>query len=130
MGNRGQIRIEQFQDNPPVYLYGHWLADRLPEILADALGHEERWADPEYLTRIIAEQMAEECRDFTGMGIGTAKHGDVWRVITVDPDEQEVRFEDTGDKFGNDTRAGDTYDFERFVKRFTDHTENDRVNTR
>jgi hypothetical protein len=130
MGNRGQIKIEQYRDNPPVYLYGHWLADRLPAILADALDYEERWGDNEYLTRIIADEMSEQCRDFTGMGIGTAKHGDVWRVITVDPDEQEVRFENTGEKFGTDERVGEAYAFEQFVDEFSDHEKHERVNTR
>jgi len=130
MGNRGQIKIEQYRDNPPVYLYGHWLAGRLPAILADALDYEERWRDNEYLTRIIADEISEQCRDFTGMGIGTEKHGDVWRVITVDPGEQDVRFENTGEKFGLDTRAGESYNVEDFVEQFADHTEPEQVNTR
>lgn len=117
MGNRGQIKVEQRGDDPAVYLYSHWNASGLPALLARALQPGERWDDHEYLARIIFDKLsADTSRDHLGVGIGTNQHGDVWRVIEVDPDEQELRFlADTGFDHQTDERAGETYSFEEFV---------------
>ena len=54
MGDRGQILIK----DSGVYLYTHWCGYELQGVLKTALERgEERWDDPEYLTRIIFCQM-------------------------------------------------------------------------
>jgi len=90
---------------------------RLPEILAEALSHEERWGDHEYLARIIFDELSACSSEFTGCGIGTEIHGDTWRVINVDPDEQEITFE-SGNGFASDRFSGEVYTFEEFVEEF------------
>lgn len=114
MGDRGHITIEQYGDNPPVVLYTHWHAHAIPGILANALKHEKRWGDPEYLTRIIFDELSDTASEFTGCGIGTAVHGDAWRNVIVDTDEGEIRFDDL-DGWNVDERAGETYEFREFV---------------
>lgn len=118
MGNRGHIVVEQYKEEvAPVVLYSHWKANELPHILADALAHGERWGDHEYLTRIIFEEMLAGANEFTGLGIGTRRHGDAWRVINVDPNKQEVYFEG-GHGYKTDKYSGQTYTFEEFVDKF------------
>ena len=118
MGDRGHIVIEQYGDeSTPVVLYSHWQATRLPEILAEALSHEARWGDHEYLARIIFDELSACSSEFTGCGIGTSLHGDAWRVINVNPDEQEITFA-TGNGYATDEHGGDVYSFEEFVEEF------------
>ena len=118
MGDRGNIVIEQWgEESTPVVLYTHWQATNLPEILASALSHRERWTDHEYLARIIFDEISSRCSEFTGCGIGTQVHADVWRVIRVDPDEQEIEF-DSGELLFADNRSGETYTFEEFIDEF------------
>jgi hypothetical protein len=115
MGDRGHIKIEQRGVEQAIYLYAHWKATELPTILAEALAHEQRWNDNGYLARIVFDELSSHCSEFTGCGIGTSEHGDTWRVITLDPQEQTVRFErDTG--YRADPRAGEQYSFEEFVE--------------
>jgi hypothetical protein len=117
MGNRGHIKIEQSGDRDPVVLYSHWGADRLPQQLTSALEQEARWGDPEYLARIIFDKMTEDAsRDHTGYGIGTSVHGDAWRVISVDCEEQTVTFEEGHGYGSGDTRGGEKHRFEEYVK--------------
>ena len=119
MGDRGHIVVEQYGDNDPVVLYAHWRASELPAILATALSHQERWDDPGYLARIIFDELTDHAGDFTGAGIGTEIHGDVWRVIRVDPNNKEVIFEDPND-YDRDEYSGNKYSFERFVDIFAE----------
>jgi len=76
MGDRAQVHIvanKEKEYNHDVWLYTHW------------------GADAEYLTRIIFSSMIEQdVRGSTGYGIGNHQHGDVYRVITVDVDEQLI----------------------------------------
>jgi len=115
MGDRGHIVIEQRGDNAPVVLYSHWNAHGLPSILAHALQHQERWNDHEYLARIIFDVLSTDASEFTGCGIGTTVHSDAWRVINVDPSEQEITFE-SGHGYRDDKRADKTYSFTEFVR--------------
>lgn len=119
MGDRGHIVIEQPRDQPAVVLYTHRSANGLPHLLAQALGKEARWNDPEYLARIIFDQISNDASETTGAGIGTELQGDAWRVITVDtdPDDGLVRFEE-GHGYGDDQYAGLTYTFEEFLEAF------------
>lgn len=119
MGDRGHIVIEQPQNQTAVVLYTHWNASGLPHLLAQALGKEARWNDPEYLARIIFDQISASASETTGAGIGTELHDDCWRVITVDtkPDDGLVKFE-AGHGYSDDKYAGRTYTFEEFLEAF------------
>lgn len=85
MGDRGQIKIGK------VYLYTHWGACELIQNLKDALAKRWRWDDHEYLTRIIYDEMVGDMFGTeTGYGIGTEKHGDIWRFIEVTEDNRVI----------------------------------------
>jgi len=94
MGDRAQVHIvanKNKQYNHDVWLYTHWGGTALPETVAYAISRGERWTDASYLTRIIfSEMIKQDIHGSTGYGIGNHQHGDVYRVITVDLDEQEV----------------------------------------
>lgn len=91
MGDRGSVLIK---DNK-VFLYTHWNATNLPEIVERAIAKKWRWGDPDYLTRIIFDTMTEEQHgEETGYGIGTQKAGDIWRLVTVDCKKQTVTVQD------------------------------------
>jgi len=89
MGDRGQVHIE----DTDVWLYTHWGARDLPNTVADAIGRNERWHDPEYLTRIIFDEMTGEDTGATGYGIGNAQHGDVYRVVHINCGQGEMTLE-------------------------------------
>lgn len=101
MGDRGQVNIE----DEGVWLYTHWSAYELPLIVHDAIkrakgdsDYNGRWDDPEYLARIIFEEIIREDEDgLTGYGIGTSMHGDVWRVVYVNCATQKIKIVDHGE---------------------------------
>jgi len=94
MGDRAQVHIVAHKGkeyNHDVWLYTHWGGVSLPDVVAHAISRGERWTDAEYLTRIIfSEMIIDDIRGETGYGIGNHQHGDVYRVITVDVDEQTI----------------------------------------
>lgn len=99
MGCRGQIAIEQEEGD--IYLYTHWRGDEIEDIVRKALkrGHE-RWDDPEYLARIVFDEMVNGDKDTTGYGIGLSIHSDLeYPVIrlctdqTVLTENRKVSFE-------------------------------------
>lgn len=114
MGDRSQVHIE----DSDVWLYTHWGGTGLPQVVQDALGRGERWNDYEYLTRIIFSEMVRGSLDSaTGYGIGSAQHGDVYRVIHIDCDAGEVVVENGVAAWhdeGDVTR--DRYTFDEFVE--------------
>ena len=88
MGDRAQVLIK----DTGVYLYTHWGGSKLPEVVTNAIRRLERWNDPEYLARIIfCEMIKDDVGGETGYGIGTAQHGDIWRVVEVDCEAGVVR---------------------------------------
>lgn len=113
MGDRSQCHIE----DTGVYLYTHWGGVNLPQVVSDALAREARWNDPEYLTRIIFDQMTEGSHGSeTGHGIGNAQHGDVYRVVHINCSEREVTVETGVAPWHDDDEAESvTYDFEQFA---------------
>jgi hypothetical protein len=108
MGDRGQVKITA-QGNPDLYLYTHWGAESLPEVIASALAHgRDRWTDDEYLNRIIFSEMIQyDVLGETGYGIGFGEHGDVWRVVEINYDNKtvavrELNFDDWNEEDGID----------------------------
>lgn len=93
MGDRGQVHIK----DEGVWLYSHWGATDLIETVRTALKKKWRWYDPEYLARIIFDEMiGGEQGGEAGYGIGKAQHGDVWRVIKLDCKAGKITVEDDG----------------------------------
>lgn len=111
MGDRAQVHIE----DTGVYLYTHWGATNLPTTVANALGRDARWNDPEYLARIIFDEMTEGSHGSeTGHGIGMEQHGDVYRVVHINCAEREMTLE-TGSAawHDDDERETVTFSFEQ-----------------
>ena len=87
MGDRAQVLIE----DEGVYLYTHWTATELPNIVKTALRKRWRWDDPEYLARIIfCEMVKSDLMDETGYGIGSNQHQDIWRLIKINCKENKI----------------------------------------
>lgn len=101
MGARAQVLIQ----DEGVYLYTHWGSGSLGEDLKRALAKRWRWTDPEYLARIIFDEMKGADFEETGYGIGTSAHGDLdYEPFVVNCHDQTVT-----------TPEGVTMTFEEFV---------------
>ena len=88
MGDRGQVLVKDIG----VYLYTHWGASGLIDVVREAIARRERWDDPEYLARIVfCAMVAGQEKELTGFGIGTHLHDDVWRLVELDCDEEKIR---------------------------------------
>lgn len=91
MGDRGQVCIQ----DEKVYLYTHWDASNLVNMVRRALARKCRWDDPEYLARIIFCEMIKGNEEGeTGFGISSTKHGDIWRLININCEEQQIVLKD------------------------------------
>lgn len=108
MGARAQVLIK----DEGVYLYTHCGAGEIEEDVKRALAKKWRWDVPEYLARIIFEEMIPEGErmDETGFGIGNAEHGDIDRLVTVNCAEQKVTVKDI---YEDSERS---FSFEDFIK--------------
>lgn len=90
MGDRAQVLIE----DEGVYLYTHWNGSSLESTVKKALSRKQRWDDPEYLARIIFDEMiGKDQGEETGYGIGGEQHGDVRMLIIVNCQKQTVTIE-------------------------------------
>lgn len=86
MGDRVQIGIKQNDENNSViYLYSHWSgSSAFKQLKAGLTIGKGAWSDPEYLARIIYDQMLKGAPDPTmGYGISTIQHGDLSHPIPV-----------------------------------------------
>ena len=91
MGDRANIKVTGHGD---VHLYTHWAGTELPKTLQDGLIRgRSRWDDPIYLARILfCEMVKDDADDITGYGIsGKVGDGDN-RVLTVDTENQIVKW--------------------------------------
>jgi len=91
MGDRGEVQVGD------VYLYTHWDADRLPEIVKAAMVRGRKvWDDGEYLARVIfCEMIKDEVMGLSGNGISTQPF-DAWRRIYINTDERSIIIRDNG----------------------------------
>jgi hypothetical protein len=87
MATRAQVKIE----DTGVYLYQHFDGYDLLERVSNAIRRGYRWSDAEYLTRIIFDSMVgDDQGEDSGYGIGTAMHGDIEFLISVNVENQTV----------------------------------------
>lgn len=125
MGDRGQVRLVS-EGQPDIYLYTHWGATELPTDVGRALRRgSSRWGDDEYLNRIIfSELIQNSVLAETGYGIGTALHGDVWRVVEVNHTNQTVSLQTvvfTDDDYTeSELKTEYTQSFDEFVEKFAE----------
>ncbi len=91
MGNRGQVLIE----DEKIYLYTHWGAEDIVSDVSMALSRHQRWDDPEYLARIIFDELSgNEKGEETGFGIGTSQHTDIEKLVIVNCGDKKVIIKD------------------------------------
>jgi hypothetical protein len=91
MGDRAQVKIQ----DTGVYLYTHWAGYNLPSVVQSALKREVRWDDPEYLARVVFEEMIKPSLGSEGgFGIDTQQHGDIYRLVIIDCADQTVVIKD------------------------------------
>jgi hypothetical protein len=103
VGNRADLYVHE-GDAPGVYLYTHWDAESLPQVVHRGMvsrNARNRWNDAPYLTRILFEELIRgRERQETGYGI-SAQRSD-GRLVKVDVaartvtvgDREPVSFED------------------------------------
>ena len=92
MGTRAQVKVISKEFVTPFYLYQHYDGyDLIKEVRNAIIRGEDRWNDPEYLTRIIfSEMIKDSIMNETGYGIGTSEIGDIEFLVTVNIDSQIV----------------------------------------
>jgi len=124
MGARGQIKIvERMADKErAVYLYTHWGVGNMEMDVYRAMMHTNqdstfkeptRTTDPEYFSRVIFDRMKEDDTQGTlSYGIGNFEHGDIEKLITIDPENKEITIK-TYDWDSPDKEI--TYTYEEFV---------------
>jgi hypothetical protein len=85
MGDRGNIYIK----GADVYLYSHWTGSDLGAVAAKALArHPGRWADDQYLARIVFCEMVskDDWHGETGFGISHTIGDNGGPIIVLDPE--------------------------------------------
>lgn len=77
MGDRGNIHINQplvghESGEASIYLYTHWSGSIICQVLAKALNeNRDAWDNPDYLTRMIFNELQGDDRSNKGFGIAT-----------------------------------------------------------
>ena len=91
MGMRRNIALD-YGDERKIYLYTHWGAEALEDVLRDALIRgQSRWDDPPYLARIIfSEMIRDDVLDTLGYGIAPYVMDDEFPTIEVDLGKRTV----------------------------------------
>ena len=97
MGDRGQIRIQQFNDNmDSIFLYTHNRGSEIYGILKRAMSRRERWSDETYLARIIfCEMVKGDEQGTTGAGMSLTPFDVEHTTLGVNCREQTITFEDS-----------------------------------
>ena len=124
MGARGQVKIIERggEEERAVYLYTHWGVGNMEYDIYRAMNHKgngtfketARTTDPEYFARVIFDRMKEDDTQGTlSYGIGNFEHGDIEKLITVDPENQKITIK-TYDWDSPDKEI--TYTYEKFIE--------------
>ncbi len=95
MGARAQVKIE----DTGVFLYTHWGSKEIVEDVRTVIRRGKRLNDPEYLARIVFDQMTlgEQGSDI-GAGISTSQHGDNDILVTINTEKKTVRVDNMYEK--------------------------------
>jgi hypothetical protein len=104
MGDRANIyltnsRYRKANDTKHgIYLYTHWSGYSWPDRLRRALEFgRNRWDDPQYLQKIIMDQVFKKERDEeTGAGVSLDIGDNQYPIIVVDVNGKTVSFADEG----------------------------------
>jgi len=99
MGDRGNIQINQplvgqVSGESDIYFYTHWRGSEICQVLAKALDdNRDAWNNPDYLSRMIFNELQGDDRSNKGFGIGTCE---------IDPEHPtpEVYWTTRTSKFG------------------------------
>lgn len=95
MGARAQVKIE----DTGVFLYTHWGSKEIVEDVRTVIRRGLRLTDPEYLARIVFDQMTlGEQGSETGAAIGTSQYGDNDILVTIDTTKRTVRVDNIREK--------------------------------
>ena len=95
MSTRSQVKLISSDFSTPIYLYQHCDGYALYKIVCNAIARQDRWDDPEYLSRIIFSEMLLNGGDnaltsSTGYGISTTQNGDVEYIVEVNMNDQTL----------------------------------------
>ncbi len=84
MGMRRNIALDYGQDKK-IYLYTHWGAEGLEEVLAVSLERGRgRWGDDSYLARVISTDVTKDAGDdITGYGLAPYLMDDEFPTLEV-----------------------------------------------
>ncbi len=103
MGDRGNIIVRN-EGQPDLFLYTHWKGSMLAGIVASALNRKQRWDDPQYIARILFDELEDGDSGETGYGISTFIGDGDDQCVIVNCSKQQV-------ELGADT----VYPFDRYI---------------
>lgn len=90
MSNPGQLVVEDVG----IYMYTHRDADDLEEVLFSAMeAGQSRWDQPDYMAKIIFEELSAPTPKDTGAGLSSIRYQGVHRTLRVDFQEELVKME-------------------------------------
>ena len=91
MGMRRNVALV-YEDDNTIYLYTHWQAEYVKQIIKDALKRgSERWDDDSYLARIIfCEMVRHDIAGTTGYGLAPYEILPDFPNVTIDLHKQTV----------------------------------------
>lgn len=133
MGDRGNIHINQplagqASGESSIYFYTHWRGSEICQVLAKALDDNRgAWDNPDYLARMIFNELQGDDRSDKGFGIATYE---------IDPEypTPEVYWTTRTSKFGTQMPQwlmvdynGEIMTGDEFVDRFTNPRLRDRA---
>ena len=133
MGDRGNIQIQQplvgeASGEASIFFYTHWRGSEICQVLAKALDdNRDAWNNPDYLTRMIFNELQGDDRSNKGFGIS---------VSEIDPEypTPEVYWTTRYSKFGTQMPDepmvqynGEITTGDEFVDRFTNPRLRDRA---
>lgn len=114
MGERANVVLRFDADHDPLYLYAHWGAEDLAEVVRKALARRQRWGDSSYLARIIARDVFNVFGpDETGAGLSPYECDNEYPKLWVDLEHSTVSH-DGAERFAG-IPAKETITFEQFV---------------
>ena len=68
MGDRANVVVLQWSDNPPVVLYSHWYGERFLQTARDSVDSNPRIGDPSYFTRLLIREVTHDSSMLSGVG--------------------------------------------------------------